>query len=307
MKKDMDKLDQSQIVSLEVKKIFPGIKDPVLFGQLFGITEMGMGLCCPVDVIKQAGLWWLEFRNLGIQNMITNEIKHAIRKTALLSLKDGCLLTFVTTRSPDFILHFTEQKSGKPKISERSIKAIHRVSEIRKLSTKFLPTRAIIFLADIALANADDPNNSLVSATATELLDQNLIELERAILGIDPEIETSRLGDLIGSNGQLISSAIGFSGNVEVALPPTAFTVIKPVVSESLEFHQNLGWSEKDVWDRTEKLAKCMAIVGKTFHDQTPKPIMLFMESFVKRSSFNNLLNDRRDPLPIICFNDLKR
>lgn len=241
--------------------------------------------------------------------MKTNEIKHAIRKTALLATESGQSVEFISTRSPDFILHFTEHREGQPELGQRSIVALNKLTEIKQISERFIPTKATVFLADIALANADDPQNGIPSNFADDLLDSNLKALQLASAKIDPSLGISRLGDIVHPSGKTRRDIVGVDGNGSAfrQLTADAFTHIRAVVKESLEFHQKLGWSERDVEERTTKLAKVMATAGQAFHAQRPRPIMLFMESFVKRAAFNNLLIDRRDPLPIICFNDLRR
>lgn len=304
------KLNRTQLASIKTKEIFPGVTDPTTFGQLFGVTELGSRLGCSPETIRRVGQWWLEIRKLGIENMKTNEIKHILRRDALLSTEAGLSIKLIATRSPDFILHFTEHKTGKPAISDRSLKTISRVSEVRNMSAKFLPTETTIFLADIALANADDPKNQLPEEETRTLLEENLSALREVTHEIDDQIKVEKLGDVVHPNGKNLKELVGTDGEcsgIEIPLLPHAWNHINRVVKESKEFHQRLGWSEDDVALRTAKLARCMAIVGQAFHTRKPRPTMLFMESFVNRAIFNNLLNDKRDPLAIICFNDLKR
>lgn len=306
--KDMEP-KHSQVISGQTKELFPDIREPVEFGQLFGVVGMGARLGCRPEVIRQVGLWWLAIKDLGIENTKTNEIKHGIRKTALLATQAGLPVRFIATRSPDFILWFTEHKHAEPRISVRSKLAIDRVSEVRKISERFLPTEATIFLADVALATADDPHNTLSKEKAEILLEENFRALKEAVVSVDDSVSVQRLGEVLHPSGRSLKEAIGLSGETcqAVGLPLSSIDAISIVVRESLDFHRTLGWSEDEVQKRTEKLAKCMATVGQAFHGQKPRPIMLFLESFIKRSTFNNLLLDRRDPLPIICFNDLKR
>lgn len=255
------------------------------------------------ETILETGLWWLWARNLMIDNTFTKQQRERIMEIAV-SAADGLKpVNFVITRSPE-LLHAQVEGTGNSLLPRTRV-VIEKFAQIVNESKKHLRTSATILLADLAITNIDE----LAALCDTEsVLRNNVVGIERITqeAGLS-DFEIIRISDLSGPRGKLgeIISANGKT-NIELALNAKARIIIETAVRESIGWHKDrFGWDVNKTREHNFNLAITMGLVGEALRQNNDNTVLIHNESFISRGPLNNIFNDPKDPLPVICLRDL--
>lgn len=301
--KTVEKMKQNTRIA---KKLFPGlVRDASVFGEIIFMVRAGQIFGSSEQEIEAAGCWWLWAKTLFIQNTMTRSQQELMQIIALRAAKPGGTIHFISARSPEWV-HAQISSQGSNDLP-RSKTALKTLSEIAAKSAKFLPTRTTILLADVAIDNLEAILK--VNPNLEQLVQENLLRLEEIIKteGL-PDIRLMRLSQLVHPSGRSIGELIGPNGSVKTAInfSPKAEEKILIATRESVESQKRMfGWDEEQATEHNRNIAATMALVGQAVKIMQPSAILIHNESFISRGALNNLLNDPKDPLPVICLSTL--
>jgi len=301
--KTVEKMKQNARIA---KGLFPGLaKDASTFGEIIFLVRFGQILGSSEPEIEAAGLWWLWAKTLFIKNTMTRPQQELMQIIALRAAKTGGFIHFVSARSPEWI-HAQVSSQGEGNLP-RSRTALKTLSEIAAKSAQFLPTRTTVLLADVAIDNLRAILK--VNPSLEKLAQENLLKLEEIITteGM-PNVRLLRLSQLAHPSGKSIGELVEPDGLVKTPFnfSPQAEEKILIATRESIESQKRMfGWDEEQATEHNRNIAATMALVGQAVKIMQPPAILIHNESFISRGALNNLLNDPKDPLPVICLNTL--
>lgn len=301
--KTVEKMKQNTRIA---KKLFPGlVGDAPVFGEIIFMVRFGQILGSSEQEIEAAGRWWLWAKTLFIQNTMTRSQQELLQIIALGAAKPRGAIHFVSTRSPEWV-HAQISSQGSSDLP-RSKTALKTLSEIAAKSAKFLPAKTTVLLADVAIDNLEAILK--VNPNLEQLVQENLSRLGEIIKteGL-ADIRLMRLSQLIHPSGKSIGELIEPDGSVKTTVNFSLKAEEKILIAtrESVESQKRMfGWDEKQAAGHNRNIATTMALVGQAVKIMQPPAILIHNESFISRGALNNLLNDPKDPLPVICLNTL--
>ena len=303
LKLNRKSIEQTKAASALCKRLFPTWAKPPTQGELQKIIILSWSINGNEQEIFKAGCWWLWIRNLFIKNTITKEEKEIIKIIAVVSACKKEPINFVTARSPEF-LHAQVPGNGNENLP-RSLKAFKKLADIINASSEFVPTKATVIFADLAIDNLSEIEKKCAIETT---INKNLSKLFDIAQQLDfQKVEIKRMSQLTSPFGTL-SEAINVDGTPKQTFQfsEIALKHISTAQKESLQSHKKMfGWSEKQSFSHTKNLAVTMGLVGSSIKNTIPQAILIHNESFISRGFLNNLFNSPDDPLPVICLRDL--
>jgi hypothetical protein len=278
-------VEATKAASLTAQRLFPNNPLPIQ-GELQTITRLTWERAGKDDEIKRAGLWWLWFRNIFIENTMSRDAKRKIQIFACNAVSSNVPLTLVTTRSPELV--HAQIGMADPSLP-RSRKALSRLKELIDISNKHIPTSGKVFLADIAIDNVD---RIAQVCDLEEVIENNIIAVKTIAMDLGLTCEIEKLSHLVGDD-------------TPPAIPPKSWSQIRRVMDESLLSHtERFGWTKEQSEAHNIKLATTMGQVGSKLN-LLKGHILLHNEAFISRGALNNIFNPPHDPLPVICLRDL--
>ena len=296
-------VEANRVSDLWCKKLFPQWCLPPFHGELLKIIRFGWEVKADENSIKIAGSWWLWMRNKFIENTITKEAKTNMMKAAITATVTERPINLVTTRSPEFV-HSQVEGQGDSSLP-RSHKALLKLEELVASSAESIPTVSTIILADLAIDNLD---RIIQVCNLEETIKENLKLLDRMAQKMDlGRFRIMRMSELkhpLGKLGNLVSN----SGEplVSVSVPFRSLRLVEVATKESQESHQKMfGWTAEQSFAHNQRIAITMGMVGQSIKTMDSQAILIHNESFISRGQLNNLFNDPKDPLPVICLTDL--
>lgn len=300
-------VSEMKINSRICAKLFPAEKhNPITTGELLFVTRIARLSCLSEKEISAIGNWWLWVRNLFIQNTMTKLMEKTLAGLAINAVANNQPIHFASARSPELV-HAQLPNQGDHSLP-RSRAALETFSNIIKESNKFIPTVGTVFLADVAIDNIEEIQKKC--SCLEEIIVQNILKLKSIITeeNLFPNINIIRMSTLVLPNKQLVGNLVNIDGsiNIPIIFSNHAEQLIQIATKESAISHQRMfGWDENKSKSHNLNLAKTMALVGQAVKNMNPPAILIHNESFISRGALNNLLNDSKNPLPIICLNTL--
>lgn len=298
------KVRESKEAGLLCRELFPEWFKPPFLGELQRLVVEANTGGASTEQIRLAGHWWLWIRELFIENTITKPEKRRLMDIAIGASMGMCPVHFVTARSPE-LLHAQVEGQG-DKSLPRSQKAVTRFSQICAESSQWLPTKATIIFADLAI---DNLVNIVEACNPLEIITENINQLRMILSKLDfGQCALIRMSELtLGDNRQL-GQIVEMNGTpkVVIELDDRAKKMVGIVLRESIESHQRMfGWTEDQSRKHNTNLAITMGLVGQAVNNMNPSGIIIHNESFIARGQLNNLFTPPDNPVPVICLKDL--
>ncbi len=296
-------VDRNKAASRLAHQWFPQVVGTPQHGDIQRIIISLSGTHDAEAQAKAAGNWWLWARTLMIENTFSKRQKLKTIDQTIEAARIGRPIHFVSARSPE-LLHAQVPGQGDPTLP-RSRKAIEKLAELARESSKFMPTKVTIAFADLAIDNLDEIRKS---CDLEETIAENIRRVEALCkeAGIE-DFEVVRLSQLEHPLGKL-SDLLEPSGKVKIAvdLSQKAQDLIRVVTKESTESHKRMfGWTEEQSAEHNRNLGITMGLVGQAISKISPAPILIHNEAFILRGALNNLFTDEKDPLPVFCLRTL--
>lgn len=302
--KSIGSVERNKAASEICKRLFPLWSKPHTQGELQRIIIEAKNFEASDKEIERAGNWWLWVRNLAIENTFEKQMKFSLMKIAVKAAVGIEAVNIVSCRSPE-LLH--AQVSGQGDLSlPRSRKAIAKLEQIISCSSKFLPTTMTIVFADLAIDNLEE----IEKHCDIDLTINKNIEILSNIcqeIGI-PGCKIIKMSQLQSTVGNTLADKLCRSGlpKNNIDLDCRAKTLIEIVTKESFISHQKMfGWTQKQSLEHNQNLGITMGFVGRAIFNSIPSAILIHNEAFISRGALNNLFNDPKNPLPVICLKDL--
>lgn len=296
-------VELNKAASKACSRLFPAWCNPPFQGELQKLILSIWEIHGNDEQIVRTGEWWLWIRSLFIENTITRETKTAVMKIGIKAAVDRTPIKLTITRSPELV---HEQIKDSPDLSlPRTCKSLSRLAEITHLSAQHLPTTTSIILADLAITNLEEISSV---CDIDKKLEENLWVIDQISKKINlKEREIQLMSQLDNSHGKL-GNIITRSGKPinPIVIPLHGQKMIGIVAKESMNWHkQKLGWTEQEFHNHNNNLAITMGLVGQALKQNQPQTLLIHNESFISRAQLNNIFNDPKDPLPVLCLTDL--
>ncbi|MFZ5932520.1 MAG: hypothetical protein ACOYT7_00315 [Patescibacteria group bacterium] len=92
---------------------------------------------------------------------------------------------------------------------------------------------------------------------------------------------------------------IGYKG-VKIQPFPVPQITLNRIIERGRKFYRVLGWTQKQIKERSEVIASSEALVGNTIRYLMPKSIMIYTPTMLERAQVYSGYKFETDPLPII-------
>lgn len=294
----------NQESSFLCKKLFPNHFKPPTQGELQNIILLVKANGGGENEMLKTGLWWLWARNLFIENTITQEEKRNLIKIGVTASLGIDNVTIISARSPE-LLHSKVSGQGDPTLP-RSMQAMQKIQSVVESSNHFLPTKAAIVFADLAI---DNFVNIEAACDVEKTIKENIFLLGKIAERMNfNNLEIIRMSELINPRLGILKSNIHKNGSPfgVISISSRAENLINTSANESFESHRSMfGWSKEISFAHSKNLAITMGLVGESLKNMFPNGTIIHNEAFISRGRLNNIFTDPKDPIPVICLNDL--
>jgi hypothetical protein len=294
----------NQESSFLCKKLFPDHFKPPTQGELQNIILLVKTNGGGEKEMFKTGLWWLWARDLFIENTITQEEKRNLIKIGVTASLGIDNITIISARSPE-LLHSKVSGQGDPTLP-RSVIAMQKIQSIVEKSNHLLPTKAVLVFADLAI---DNFVNIEAVCDVEKTIQENIFLLKKIAEKLNfNSLEIIRMSELINPRLGMLGGSIHKNGTPfeVVGISPRAENLINTSANESFESHSFMfGWNKETSFTHSKNLAITMGLVGESLKNMFPNGTIIHNEAFISRGRLNNIFTDPKDPIPVICLNDL--
>lgn len=301
--KHIGDVERNRAASVICSQLFPAWCKPPTQGELQNlIIKAWKANLSDNDQIARIGNWWLWLRGNIIQNTFTKQAKNGVFDIAVSAASGTNPIHFVTARSPE-LLH--SQVKGGDEHLPRSRMALDKLKKIVESSSTFLPSRATIIFADLAIDNLAKIEK-VCNVDQTIEKNINLLALICRGMGLE-NIDILRMSKVTGPRGKL-GDLIKRDGTprVQIELDSRAKNAIGIATKESSESQARMfDWGLEQVVSHNKNLGITMGLVGEAIKKLSPPAILIHNEAFIARGQLNNIFNPANDVLPVICLSDL--
>lgn len=285
------------------KALFPLWDKPPLQGELQRIVIKGWAEGARDIDIKKAGEWWLWFRTIVIENTFTKGARELSMDFAIRAAIGINPVEIITTRSPE-LLH-AQVEGQADKALPRSRKALTKLRDLIIESSRHLPTKGVVILADLAVDNFDAIRQR---CNPKEVVEDNLTQLSiiAGEVGLE-DLKIIKMSELNHPKG-VLGSLVDMSGEskIKFQLSTRSTQLIDIATRESSDSHKRMfGWNFEVSRGHNSKLGVTMGMVGESIKSQFNSPLLIHNEAFIARGQLNNIFLPEKDPLPVICLTDL--
>lgn len=244
-----------------------------------------------LDKMNKLVEWWNFLNNNTSAEWRDKVTSNKIEKIVSRAVSEDSFIHIYAVFCPSY-------NKGKGSYGYAGICGNHTLNMIKKMTIFFNKTfkkgikiKATAFFSDLLLENYTKLKNTSYKAD----LEKNFQDFKNKFSKeSDGQIEVKKLSsikDLLDKMGEegIINGDLGVPKNI----------YLRTLKRNEIFYKTQLGWSDREIIDRSQTLARCYSFMGTIFRKYFPNSIMYWVESAYERGSmYSGVYQD--DPIPII-------